>query len=57
MRVIIFLRAFRSSRNLLSSKRKNHPARWFLEGSLTDKFLNYDDCFSQSTEAELALTV
>lgn len=28
------------SRNLLLCKRKNHPARWFFEGSETGKFLN-----------------
>ena len=34
------MRSCRYSRNLLPSKRKNHPARWFFEGSLTGKFLN-----------------
>lgn len=36
----IFLRSFFSARNLLLCKRKNHPARWFFEGSATGKFLN-----------------
>lgn len=25
---------------IVSRKRKNHPARWFFEGSLTGKFMN-----------------
>jgi hypothetical protein len=37
---MIFLRFIRSKRNLFLGKRKNHPARWFFEGSLTGKFMN-----------------
>ena len=37
---MICLRSFAMSRNLLLYKRKNHPARWFFEGSETGKFLN-----------------
>ncbi|MCR1231487.1 hypothetical protein, partial [Klebsiella quasipneumoniae] len=38
--VKILLRSLTLRRNLLLCKRKNHPARWFFEGSETGKFLN-----------------
>ncbi len=42
---------------IVSRKRKNHPARWFFEGSVTGKFLNQGNWLGGAQSPKLVLSV